>query len=136
MIDPIKLKKDELHKKIDDTFSNIIKNVDNIFDKIKFNETQLIEETSNLEILTSTESFASKLNDLVKVVYEMKVEYLKKSEYDYPSRKNNSYDLNKNVAEFIKKMIQLQEMYNFINSILKENKQNKYYKYSLNYDLD
>ena len=136
MIDPIKLKREETHKKIDDTFNIIIKNIGNIFEKIKFNDVQVVEETNNLEIITSIESISARLNDLEKVVYDMKVEYLKKSDYDNKTRKNNSSDLYKSLVDYNKKLLQLQEIYNFIITTLKENKHNKFYRYSLNYNLD
>jgi hypothetical protein len=136
MIDPIKIKREETHKKIDDTFNSIIKNIGNIFEKIKFNDVQVVEETNNLEIITSIESISARLNDLEKVVYDMKVEYLKKSDYDNKTRKNNSSDLYKSHVEYNKKLLQLQEIYNFIITTLKENKLNKFYRYSLNFNLD
>jgi hypothetical protein len=130
----IHLKKDEIHKKIDDSFSNILKSMGIIFDTVKLNEE--IEETNNLEILTATESISSRLNELVRIVYDLKVEYLKKNEYDYNAKKRYQSDITKNSKEIGSKMNQLQENYNHINSLLKENKLNKYYKYSLNYNID
>ena len=136
MTDPIKLKREETHKKIYDTFNLMIKNMGNIFEKIKFNDVQVVEETNNLEILTSVDSISARLNDLVNVVYDMKLEHLKKTEYDNMLKKKNSADLYKINGDFNKKLIQLQEFHNFINTNLKENKQNKFYRYSMNYNID
>jgi hypothetical protein len=136
MTDPIKLKREETHKKIDDTFNLMIKNMGNIFEKIKFNDVQVVEETNNLEIITSVDSISARLNDLVNVVYDMKLEHLKKTEYDNMLKKKNSNDLYKINGDLNKKIIQLQEFHNFINTNLKENKQNKFYRYSMNYNFD
>jgi hypothetical protein len=136
MTDPIKLKREETHKKIDDTFNLMIKHMGNIFEKLKFNDVQVVEETNNLEILTSVDSISARLNDLVNVVYDMKLEHLKKTEYDNMLKKKNSSDLYRITGEFNKKLIQLQEIHNFINTSLKENKQNKFYRYSMNYNID
>jgi hypothetical protein len=136
MTDPIKLKREETHKKIDDTFNLMIKHMGNIFEKLKFNDVQVVEETNNLEILTSVDSISARLNDLVNVVYDMKLEHLKKTEYDNMLKKKNNSDLYRITAEFNKKLIQLQEIHNFINTSLKENKQNKFYRYSMNYNID
>lgn len=136
MTDPIKLKREETHKKIDDTFNLMIKNMGNIFEKIKFNDIQVVEETNNLEIITSVDSISARLNDLVNVVYDMKLEHLKKTDYDNMLKKKNSNDLYKINGDLNKKLIQLQEFHNFINTNLKENKQNKFYRYSMNYNFD
>ena len=132
MIDPLKLKKDEIHKKIDDNINNIVKHMGNIFESIRFNDQQLIEEANSLEVLSSTESVAQRLQELVRIVYDIKVDFLKKNENKKKINKDAS-----NLAGMINnKVIQLQECYNFINSQLKEMKNNKYYKYSLNFNFD
>lgn len=130
----LQLKKDEIHKKIDDCFSLMIKSMGTIFESTKFNETQVVEETNNLEVLTATESIANKMQDLSKIVNDMKVEHLKKNEYDYQLRKKYQKDIPKLSQEITAKVMQLQENYNFINTLLKENKHTKFYKYSLNYE--
>lgn len=134
--DPNKMKKDEIHKKVDDSVTNIVKHMGNIFDKIKFNEEQIVEDTNNLEILSSTEAIADKLDELSKMVCEMKVDYLKKTEFENMAKKQKQRDIN-GLTNFINiRLNQLIENHNFVNSLIRENKMHKYYKYSLNYPLD
>jgi hypothetical protein len=134
-MDEIQLKKDEIHKKIDDCFNIITKGMDSIFDKIKLNEIQVVEDVNNLEVLTSAESISARLVDLTRIVYDMKVELLKRAEYDKNKKKVLHSEVT-NLNGLIKKRLnQFQENYNFINSLLKENKNNKYYKYSLNFNI-
>ena len=136
MTDPLKLKKDEIHKKVDDSVINVIKHMENIFDKIKFNDEKIIEDTNNLEIFSSTEAIANKLQDLLKIVCEMKVDYLKKTEFDNTIKKQKQKEIG-GISNFINvRLNQLIESHNYVNCLLRENKLNKYYKYSLNFPLD
>lgn len=130
-----KVNKEDIHKKIDDTFNNLIKQFDNICEKIKFNNTQTIEETNNLEVLTSTEAIGLRLNDLIKIINDMKVEHLKASESDNKYKKTKN-EIGLLQQEICKKIAQLQEIYNISNTFIKECKQNKFYKYSLNYKFE
>jgi hypothetical protein len=130
----LQVTRDEIHKKIDDNFNIILKNMSTVFENIKFNDIHFVEETNNLEILTSTESISARLYDLAKIVNDMKVEHVKKNEFIHQSRKNLQKDIHKVSSEINSKVFQLQENYNFINTLLKENKHTKYYKYSVNFD--
>jgi hypothetical protein len=134
--DDLKLKKDEIHKKIDNSFNNIFKNLETIFECSKFNDVQFIEETNNLEILSSTESISDNLKDLLQIVYDMKVHYLKKIDYDGKSKKELINNITKCKATIHEKMSLLQEIYNFTNNVIKENKHSRIYKYSLNYNIE
>ena len=134
-----KIKKEEIHKKIDNTMASIVKNMENTFESINFNDNQLLEETNNLELLVSCEAISNNLEDLLKIVYDMKVDFLKKNEYKSQQKK----ELQKELQNLLllpnginSKINVLQENYNFINSLLREMKNNKYYKYSLNFNLD
>ncbi len=136
MADPNKIKKEEIHKKVDDSVTNIIKHMGNIFDKMKFNDEQILEDTNNLEILSSTEAIANKLDELSKIVCEIKVDYLKKTEFEYMAKKQKQKDIY-GLTNFINvRLNQLIENHNYVNSLLRENKMHKYYKYSLNFSLD
>lgn len=134
--DPIKIKKDDIHKKVDDSVINIVKHMGNIFEKIKFNQEQLVEDTNNLEIISSTETIANKLQELSNIVCEMKVDYLKKTEFENLAKKQKQKDI-MGLSNFINvRLNQLIENHNFLNTLIRDNKMHKYYKYSLNFPLD
>jgi hypothetical protein len=131
-----KLKREEIHRKIDNTVSSIVKNMENTFESINFNDNQILEESNNLELFVSNEAISNNLEELLKIVYDMKVDFLKKNEFKASLKK----DLQKEIGGMMQanntKIYILQENYNFINSLLREMKNNKYYKYSLNFNLD
>jgi hypothetical protein len=130
-------KKDEINKKIDDSFYSILKNLGVLFESVKFNDTQLLEEANNLDILSSTETISNRLSDLVKIVYEMKVDYMKRNEYDQNKRKEVRKKIESSITQTINpKLTQLQDLFNHTNSLIKESRHNKYYKYSFNYNFD
>jgi hypothetical protein len=131
-----KIKKDELHKKVDDDITHIIKHLSNIFDNIKFNDTQFIEETNNLELQSSCESIINRMEDMLGMVYELKADYLKKTEYDLSSKKELQAQHKNIMKDLGKNMAVLQENYNHISSTIRDMKSNKYYKYSLNYNYN
>jgi len=132
----IHLKKDEIHKKIDDSFNIILKGMDSIFNKIKFNEEQIVEDANNLEILTSTDLISSNLIELVNLVNDMKVELLKKNDYNYNTKKQITNEVNKSISDIKNKLLLLQENYNYIVLHAKECKSNKFFKQSLTYDIN
>ncbi len=124
-------KKEETHKKIDDTFNHIVKFMGNIFEKIKFNDVQILEETNNLEILTSTEALSNRLEEMNKIVNELKVEFLKKSSSDYEKKKERQMELDESMAEVAKKMLELQNLNDYSSNIIKDWKQTKFYKFAI-----
>jgi hypothetical protein len=127
------MNKDELHRKVDESITSIIKNIGNVVENMKFNDTQLLEETNNLELSTSVDQIDLRLIDLLKIVNEMKVEHLRKKEY-FPDRAEK---ISKTVSDDIKKIgskiIILQENYNYTSMLLKEWKSSKFYKYAQSY---
>jgi hypothetical protein len=130
------MNKDELHRKVDESINSIIKNIGNVVDNMKFNDTQLLEETNNLELTTSVDQIDLRLTDLLKIVNEMKVEHLKKQEY----QPRKAEEINKAISEEIKKINSkitiLQENYNYTSMLLREWKSTKFYKYAQNYKLN
>jgi hypothetical protein len=128
--------KDELHRRVDDSITNIVKNIGNIFDKIKFNEVQIVEETNNLELLSSMEAISNRLKEMSTILVEMKSDHLKFVEYENTYKKNKQKDIVALTNFINQRLTQLQESYNQVNYLLRENKTNKFYKYSLNYSLE
>ena len=75
--------KHDLNLRIDEAVYSITKHLSTIFDSIKFNENQELEETNNLQLMSSTEMVSNKLNNLFNIVNEMKADFLKKSEVQF-----------------------------------------------------
>jgi hypothetical protein len=130
----LKQKKDDLHKKIDDNITNILKHLGNIFEAVKFNEHQYIEDSNNLELATNSEGITHRLNELLKVIYDMKADCLKRSEYNQLQRKEQTETMKGMIKDLNIRFNMLQENYNYINIIIKEMKLSKFYRYSLNYN--
>jgi translation initiation factor 2 alpha subunit (eIF-2alpha) len=128
------MNKDDLHRKVDDTVNNIIKNFGNFIENVRFNDTQLLEETNNLELATSVDQIGTKLSDLLKIVNEMKIEYLKKPEYVSKKADENNKIISEELKKANNKILILQENFNYTSSLLKEWKSSKYYRYAQSYN--
>lgn len=126
--------KHQINLDIDETISSILKHMMVIFESIKFNESQELEETNNLLVLSSTEMVCNKINNLMKIVNLMKADYLKKSEYNYDEEKKNHKQNSLHLGSINKKIEDLQEIHNNISHTIKELKNKKTYSYSLNYN--
>jgi hypothetical protein len=123
-------KKEETHKRIEDNFNHLIKYLGNIFEKIKFNQEK--EDTNSFEILTSSEAITIRLEELTKIVSELKIDFLKKNSFDVEQIKGNKKKLDSYMSEMGQKMIDLQNIHDNASNLLKEWKQNKNYKFTIN----
>jgi hypothetical protein len=129
------MNKENINNLVDESVNGILKSLGTIFDNIKFNsESQLLEETNNLELSTSLELINDRLIDLLKVVNNMKVDYLKKSEYQL--RRNDEVEKTQKIKlnMTFEKINQMQENFNYSSQIIKDWKMRPYYKYSLNFN--
>lgn len=120
--------KNEIHKRVDDIFNHITKYMGNIFEKIKFNDDTIIEDTNSLEILTSSEAICNRFEDLSNIVNEMKIQFLKKRTYDLEQRKELKKRLDIYMNELSIKVLELQNVHDNYSNILKDWKNNKIYK--------
>ena len=122
----IKEIKNEINQNVDESISSIMKNMKTIFESIKFNESQELEETNILSTLSSTEIISNKINVLFNNVISMKADFLKRN--DFPQENEKDY---KNSDKMIKNMNSkinfLQDKSKTISLFLKDLKAKKNY---------
>ena len=129
----IKEIKNEINQNVDDSISSIIKNMKTIFESIKFNENQDLEETNILSTLSSTEIISNKINVLFNNVISMKADFLKRNDFhqEYEKDYKNSDKIIKNLNL---KINFLQDKSKTISLFLKEIKAKKNYIYSQSFN--
>lgn len=133
MIDPSDAVRKETHNKIDKVFKTLTKDIGNILENIKFNETHLEEETNILEVSTSMESMSQRFTELVTIVNKMKMEVLKKRDFNYSEMEINKKTIIEEVEELKIRLVNLQEVQITVGNLLREFKMKPYYNYALNY---
>jgi len=126
--------KHQINIDIDSSTNSIIKHINIIFESIKFNENQELEETNNLQILSSIEMIGDKMNNLLKINNLMKADLLKKSEFNHEIKKEIDKSNSDNISTYYKRIELLQDLHNNMSSALKDFKSRKNYLYSMSYN--
>ena len=96
--------KKELHSLIDSSTNNLVKNLSNIFEALKFDQSN-VQSSGNIEINENMDSITNEINTLLNIVYKMKFRELKKKE----EQKYDSFSQSKNIIECLKKMTEIHE---------------------------
>ena len=68
--------KNELHMNIDNSFNEILKNLGNIFNAMKFNEGTSIEEANNLVITNSASNITNEIKNLLSIINRLKLKHI------------------------------------------------------------
>ena len=120
------IEKKELHMAIDNSFNEILKNLDLIFDAMMFNDDTTIEEPNNLVISISASSITNNIKDLLGKLNKMKLKYLQT--FDNKKHHHKSSNESKMQNPQKAKLHKYQELHNRISNQLKEWKSNDIYK--------
>lgn len=125
----ITTEKKDLHIAIDNSFNHILRSLEFIFEGIKYNEVQYLEEANDLELSTSILTISNELNYLLKLINDMKGKFIKSYE-PKKMNKQRQKDLNKDKQDILIRLNLLQELHNEMNHNLKEWKLTKAWKIS------
>ena len=118
--------KNELHMNIDNSFNEILKNLGNIFNSMKFNEGTSIEEANNLVITNSASNITNEIKNLLSIINRLKLKHIQTFNN---KKQHNIGNENKSKNHQRTKLGQLEELHNKISKQLKESKSNDVYKY-------
>ena len=94
--------KKELHLFIDSSTNNLVKNLSNIFEALKFDN----NNGGNVELNENIDSMANEINTLLNIVNKMKFRELKNQEQ---KEKNECHISNSQIAENLKKIAELDQ---------------------------
>lgn len=119
--------KRDFHITIDNSFNHILRSLEFIFEAIKYNEVQYLEEANDLELATSVLTISNELNYLLKLINDMKAKFIKSYE-PKKMNKQRQKDLNKDKQDITIRLNLLQELHNEMNNNLKEWKSTKTWK--------
>ena len=94
--------KKELHLFIDSSTNNLVKNLSNIFEALKFDN----NNGGNVELNENIDSMANEINTLMNIVNKMKFKELKNQE----QKEKNEYRINNSqIVESLKKLAELDQ---------------------------
>ena len=94
----------ELHLLIDSSTNNLVKNLSNIIEALKFEERN-IQSSGNIEINENMDSITNEINTLLNIVNKMKFRELKRQEI-FPQSNEVS---NNDIVESLKKLTEIHE---------------------------
>ena len=111
---------------IDNSFNEILKYLDSIFDAMMFNDDTSIEEANNLVISNSASNITNNIKNLLAIINKMKLKYLQT--FDNKKHHHKSSNENKISNPQKAKLHKYQDLHNRISKQLKEWKSNDIYK--------
>ena len=120
------IEKNNLHMAIDNSFNEILKYLDSIFDAMMFNDDTSIEEANNLVISNSASNITNNIKNLLAIINKMKLKYLQT--FDNKKHHHKSSNESKMQNPQKAKLHKYQELHNRISNQLKEWKSNDIYK--------
>ena len=120
------IEKNNLHMAIDNSFNEILKYLDSIFDAMMFNDDTSIEEANNLVISNSASNITNNIKILLAIINKMKLKYLQT--FDNKKHHHKSSNENKISNPQKAKLHKYQDLHNRISKHLKDWKQNDIYK--------
>ena len=97
--------KKELHLLIDSSASNIIKGLANIFEALKFDDSN-VQKSGNIEINENMDSLANEINTLLNIVYKMKIREIQ-NQNEKP--KISLSEKRKDIIDSLKKLTEVNE---------------------------
>ena len=97
--------KKELHILIDSSTNNIVRNLSNIIESLKFDQSN-VQNSGNIEINENMDSIANEINSLINIVNKMKCRELK---YQEEEPKSDIYYNNKVIVDSLKKLTEIHE---------------------------
>ena len=101
--------KKELHLLIDSSTNNLVKNLVNIFEALKFDQSN-VQSSGNIEINENMNTMANEINTLLNIVNKMKFRELKYQEEESINEgKQKVINLNNNIVEKLKKLTEIHE---------------------------
>ena len=111
---------------IDNSFNEILKYLDSIFDAMMFNDDTSIEEANNLVISNSASNITNNIKILLAIINKMKLRYLQT--FDNKKHHHKSSNESKIQNPQKAKLHKYQDLHNRISKQLKEWKSNDIYK--------
>lgn len=128
--------KQEIHKKIDNLFLNLINSCVSLVKSSKSNTISYIEDINSLEFTSSIELSSKAIEDIMEIVYNLKIEALKRS--DVISKKTleegeKQLKLKNKEKELM--MSEKIETFNSISNLKSEIKSSKFYIVSVSKDM-
>ena len=121
----------EVHSSIDNSFNSILNSLGIIFQSMKFNDDQIFEDTSDLEIKYNTENISQQLGNLLSIVAEMKVKLVKSEKRKTKDNKELTEKINSKIKKYTDGISKLEETQKKLSYSIKEGKKNPYYRMSL-----
>lgn len=121
----------EVHSSIDNSFNSILNSLGIVFQSMKFNDDQIFEDTSDLEIKYNTENISQQLGNLLSIVAEMKVKLLKSEKRKTKDNKELTEKVNSKIKKYTEGISKLEETQKKLSYSIKEGKKNPYYRMSL-----
>ena len=98
--------KKELHLLIDSSTNNLVKNLSNIFDALKFTQGN-VQSSGNIEINENMDSISNEINTLLNIVNKMKFREIRLKEAGQMNDMNNNH--NKIIVDSLKKLTDIHE---------------------------
>ena len=95
-----------MHLLIDSSTNNLVKNLSNIFDALKFTQGN-VQSSGNIELNENMDSITNEINTLLNIVYKMKFREIRLKEAGQINDNNNN--LNKIIVESLKKLTDIHE---------------------------
>lgn len=128
--------KQEIHKKIDTLFLNLINSCVSLVRSSKSNTLSYIEDINSLEFMSSIELSSKAIEDIMEIVYNLKIEALKRS--DVISKKTleegeKQLKLKNKEKELM--MSEKIETFNSLSNLKSEIKNSKFYTVSISKDM-
>lgn len=128
--------KQEIHKKIDTLFLNLINSLVSLVRSSKSNTLSYIEDINSLEFMSSIELSSKAIEDIMEIVYNLKIEALKRS--DVISKKTleegeKQLKLKNKEKELM--MSEKIETFNSLSNLKSEIKNSKFYTVSISKDM-
>ena len=118
--------KKNLHMAIDNSFDEILKYLDSIFDAMMFNDDTSIEEPNNLVISNSASNITNNIKNLLAIINKMKLKYLQTFDNKKHHQKSSSENKMSNPQKA--KLHKYQDLHNRISKQLRDWKQSDTYK--------
>lgn len=69
--------KSQLHRQVDGAVNSILKSLRSVFDALKIEDKNDIEETNNLQISSNTNNISNELSRLLEITQKLKIQDLK-----------------------------------------------------------
>ena len=130
-----KNKKIEQLKKVDYLFLNIFNSLNSVFNSMKINNTNTIEDNNSLEISTSLNLIANSIEELIALNFNLKLEALKRKDVDEKQLIETKCKSDVFKKELELKLLNKQDQVNQLNILLNDIRNNKFYKYGLNVNM-